>query len=303
MSLVGSRIPSLAGGAADLAGSTRASLKGQGDFDYNDYPARNFHFGLREHAMGAISNGMALHGGIIPFAGTFLIFSDYMRPAVRLAAIMKLHIVYIFTHDSIGLGEDGPTHQPIEHLVSLRAMPDLHLFRPADASETVEAWKLALEWKEGPTALVLTRQNLPVFDRRILGAAVGVRKGGYILLEPKTAPQVVLIGTGSEVHIALAAARILQEKGITARVVSLPSWSLFDSQSREYRDSVLPPAVWARVSIEAGSPLGWERYVGSEGIAIGLSRFGASAPSNVLYQQFGLTPERMVQEAIKLVNK
>ena len=303
MNLAGGRIPSLAGGAADLAGSTRASLKGLGDFDYGDYRGRNFHFGLREHAMGAITNGMALHGGIIPFAGTFLIFSDYMRPAVRLAAIMKLHIVYIFTHDSIGLGEDGPTHQPIEHLMSLRAMPDLLLLRPADATETVEAWKLALERQEGPTALVLTRQNLPVLDRKILAPAGGVQKGGYILLEPKAAPQVILIGTGSEVHIALAAAGILEEKGIAARVVSLPSWSLFDSQTKEYRDSVLPPQIRARVSIEAGSPIGWEHYVGSEGTAIGLSRFGASAPANILYQQFGLTAERMAQEALKLVNK
>jgi transketolase len=251
--------------------------------------------------MGAIANGMALHGGVIPYAATFLIFYDYMRPPVRLAALMGLRVVYIFTHDSIGLGEDGPTHQPIEQLMGLRAVPNLVSIRPADATETVEAWKVAMERRHGPTALVLSRQNLPVLDRRTLAPASGVQRGAYILWEASPSPQAIIIGTGSETHIALEAARLLQEKGIAARAVSMPSWELFDVQPAEYRDQVLPPRIRARVSVEAGTPLGWERYVGLEGVAIGVSRFGASAPGRVIYEQLGLTAHRVTDEAMRLL--
>ena len=260
------------------------------------------HFGVREHAMGAIANGMALHGGTIPYTATFLIFSDYMRPAIRLGALMGARVVYIFTHDSIGLGEDGPTHQPIEHLMGLRSIPGITVLRPADATETVEAWKEAIAGPKGPRVLVLSRQNLPILDRTELAPAEGAQKGGYILWEASTSPEVILVATGSEVHIALEAASLLDEKSISARVVSMPSWELFDAQPAEYRDSVLPPATKARISIEAGSTIGWERYVGLDGKAIGLDRFGASAPASELYKRFGLTPERMVEEAEKLLS-
>jgi transketolase len=250
-----------------------------------------------------VANGLALHGGAIPFTATFLIFSDYMRPAIRLGALMGQQVIYIFTHDSIGLGEDGPTHQPIEQLLALRAIPNLVVFRPADATETIDAWKSALERRGGPTALVFSRQNLAILDRT---SSSGAHLGGYVLWEaPDKAgkPSVILIGTGSEVHIALEAGRLLQEQGIAARVVSLPSWELFQAQTKEYRASVLPPEIRARVSIEAGTTLGWERYVGTEGVAIGISGFGASAPINVLYEQFGLTAQHVVDEATKLVQE
>ncbi len=295
------KIPSLVGGSADLAPSTKTMLKDYGDFSSGDYGGRNMHFGVREHAMGAIASGMALHGGIIPYTGTFLIFYDYMRPPVRLAAMMGLRVIYIFSHDSVGLGEDGPTHQPIEQLVGLRSVPNLVTIRPADATETVQAWKIALQRGHGPTALVLSRQNLPLLDRKTLAPASGVLRGGYILWEAATSPDVILIGTGSEVHIALEAGRLLQESDVAARVVSLPSWELFDVQPAEYRNAVLPPAMKARISIEAASPLGWERYVGSEGVAIGLPRFGASAPWKVIYEQLGLTARHVADEALNLL--
>ncbi|MFQ5996251.1 MAG: transketolase [Dehalococcoidales bacterium] len=295
------KVRSLVGGSADLAPSTKTMLKDYGDFSSGDYSGRNMHFGVREHAMGAIASGMALHGGIIPYTGTFLVFYDYMRPPVRLAAMMGLRVIYIFSHDSVGLGEDGPTHQPIEQLVGLRAVPNLVVLRPADATETVEAWKIALQRRNGPTALVLSRQNLPVLDRETLASAGGVLRGGYILWEAATSPDVILIGTGSEVHIALEAGRLLQQSGIAARVVSLPSWELFDAQPLAYRNEVLPPSIKARISIEAAVPLGWERYVGSEGVVIGLPRFGASAPWQVIYEQLGLTARHMVDEALNLV--
>ena len=253
--------------------------------------------------MGSIANGMALHGGIIPYTATFLIFSDYMRPPIRLAALMDLRVVYIFTHDSIGLGEDGPTHQPIEQLLSLRAIPNVVVLRPADATETVEAWKVAMERRYGPTVLVMGRQNLPVLDRGTYAAAAGVQRGGYVLWEGSENPEAILIGTGSEVHIALDAGKILEEKGITARVVSLPSWKLFDAQSADYRNSVLPSRVRARVAIEAATTMGWERYVGLEGVALGIPHFGASAPAAVLYEKFGLTAQRMADEAETLVKR
>ena len=303
MNAIAPKVHSLMGGSADLAPSTKTILKDKGDYGAEEYCGHNMHFGVREHAMGAIASGMALHGGIIPYTATFLIFYDYMRPSVRLAALMGIQVIYIFTHDSVGLGEDGPTHQPIEQLMGLRTVPRLVTLRPADATETVEAWKVALEHRHGPTALVLTRQNLPVLNRTELAPASGVQYGGYILWEAAAPPDIILIGTGSEVHIALEAGELLQEKSIAARVVSLPSWELFDAQPVEYRNAVLPPNIRARISIEAGTPLGWERYVGLDGIAIGLSRFGASAPGKVIYEKLGLTAQHMVDEALKLLQR
>jgi len=251
--------------------------------------------------MGGIASGMALHGGIIPYTATFLVFSDYMRPPMRLAAMMGLRVIYIFSHDSVALGEDGPTHQPVEQLMGLRTVPNLVVLRPADATETVEAWKVALQRRHGPTALMLSRQSLPVLDRKALAPASGVHRGGYVLWEAANPPVVILIGTGSEVYIALEAGKLLQKKGVAASVVSLSSWELFDAQSVEYRNSVLPASISARVSIEAGVTLGWERYVGPEGVAIGLSRFGASAPWQVIYEQLGLTAQHMADEALHLL--
>lgn len=303
MNAIAGRVRTLMGGSADLAPSTKTILKDQGHYGFEYYCGRNMHFGVREHAMGAIASGMALHGGIIPYTATFLVFYDYMRPPVRLAALMGLRVIYIFSHDSIGLGEDGPTHQPIEHLAGLRAVPGLVTIRPADATEVVEAWRVALERSQGPTALVLSRQNLPVLDRTILAPAGGLQRGGYILWEASPRPDTILIGSGSEVHLALEAGKMLEAEGIAARVLSLPSWELFDAQSIEYRNHVLPLEVKARVSIEAGVPLGWERYVGLEGIAVGLSRFGASAPGKVLYERLGLTARRVADEARRLLQR
>lgn len=300
MNALAPRIHSLAGGSADLAPSTKTMLSEGGDYGAADYRARNLHFGIREHAMGAIASGMARHGGVIPYTATFLVFYDYMRPPVRLAAMMGLRVIYVFTHDSVGVGEDGPTHQPIEQLVGLRSVPNLVTIRPADATETVEAWKAALKRVDGPTALVLSRQSLPVLDRRKLAPASGVQRGGYILQDVEK-PEVIIMGTGSEVTIALEAGELLQEKGIRARIVSLPSWELFDAQPAEYRSTVLPESIKARISIEAGSPLGWERYVGDNGIIIGISHFGSSAPGKVLYEKLGLTAQRVADEAVNLL--
>jgi len=303
MNAIAKKVHSLVGGSADLAPSAKTILKDKGNYGSEEYGGHNMHFGVREHAMGAISNGMALHGGIIPYTATFLVFYDYMRPPVRLAALMGIRVIYIFTHDSIGVGEDGPTHQPVEQLVGLRSVPGLVTLRPADATETVEAWKVAMENQNRPTALILSRQNLPVLDRKMLAPASGVQRGGYVLWEGGTSPEVIIIGTGSEVHIALGAGKLLQEQGIAARVVSLPSWELFDAQSTEYRNDILPPNIRARISIEAASPLGWERYVGLDGVAIGLNRFGASAPAEVIYEKLGLTARRVVDEAIRLIKR
>ncbi len=301
MNAIVDKVHAFTGGSADLAPSTKTLLKDHGHYGFEEFCGHNMHFGVREHAMGAIANGMALHGGTIPYAATFLIFSDYMRPPMRLAALMEQRVIYIFTHDSIGMGEDGPTHQPIEQLAGLRAVPNLVVLRPADATETVEAWRVALERRNGPTALILSRQNLPVLDRAALGPASGVQQGGYVLWGATAKPDVILMGTGSEVHIALEAGTLLQKKGINSRVVSLPSWELFDAQSPEYRNSVIPDDVRARVSIEAASTLGWERYVGLDGVSIGLDRFGASAPAAELYRQFNLTAQRVVDEATRLL--
>lgn len=303
MNVLAPKIHNLIGGSADLAPSTKTTLTDCGDFGLKNCSGRNFHFGVREHAMGAIANGMALHGGVIPYTGTFLVFYDYMRPPVRMAALSSIRTVFIFSHDSIGLGEDGPTHQPIEQVMGLRSVPNLVTLRPADATETAEAWKVALTRHHGPTALITTRQNLPVLDRNALASAGGVRHGAYILWETAPSPQVIIIGTGSEVHLALQAGKMLQEKDIKVRVVSMPSWELFDAQPPDYRNQVLPPEIRTRLSIEAGTPLGWERYVGLDGTAIGIPRFGASAPGNVLYERLGLTAQRVVDEALRLLGK
>jgi transketolase len=297
------KLHALVGGSADLAPSTKTIIQEKGHFGIDDYSGHNLHFGVREHAMGSIANGMARHGGVIPYTATFLIFYDYMRTPVRLAAMMKQRVIFVFTHDSVGLGEDGPTHQPIEQLAGMRAVPNLTVIRPADATETVEAWKIALENRLGPTALIFTRQKLPVIDRKELAPASGVKRGGYVLWQDLSKPQVILIGTGSEVHIALEASRILKQRGITASVVSMPSWDLFDAQSDAYRNSVLPPEIRARISIEAATTLGWKKYVGDIGASIGINRFGLSAPYKEIYEKFGLTAQKMAVEAEKLLQK
>ena len=301
MNAISRKVHSFTGGSADLAPSTRTMLKDHGDYGFDEYYGHNMHFGVREHAMGAIANGMSLHGGIIPYTGTFLVFYDYMRPPVRLAAMMGIRVVYIFTHDSVGLGEDGPTHQPVEQLAGLRSVPGLVTIRPGDAHETVEAWKAAVSRRDGPTALVLSRQKMPVLDRTTLASAAGVQRGGYVLWEAGPSPQAIVIGTGSEVHLALEAGHKLQEMGVSARVVSMPSWEMFDAQPEEYRHEVLPPDVSARVAIEAASPLGWERYVGLAGSIIAVNRFGASAPAETIYEKLGLDAAHVADEVIKLL--
>ncbi|MEU7000743.1 transketolase [Nonomuraea sp. NPDC046570] len=296
-------LPELWGGSADLAESNNTTMKGEPSFIPEEFQTREFpgnpfgrtlHFGIREHGMGSILNGIALHGGTRPYGGTFLVFSDYMRPAVRLAALMKLPVTYVWTHDSIGLGEDGPTHQPIEHLWALRAIPGLDVVRPADANETAAAWKAVLKHTDRPAALALTRQNLPVYPAN----AEGVAKGGYVLREASNGrPQVVLIGTGSEVEIAVAARELLEAQGITTRVVSMPCVEWFQNQDIAYRQTVLPSAVKARVAVEAGIAMGWHEFVGEAGEVVGLEHFGASAPYRTLYEQFGLTAERVAAAA------
>ena len=295
LNVLAGRLEGLLGGAADLAPSTETHLKEFDDFGLGDWGGRNIHFGVREHAMGGIVNGMAMHGGLRPFGATFLVFSDYMRGAIRIGAVMGAHSTWVFTHDSIGLGEDGPTHQPIEHLASLRAMPGIRVIRPADANETVGAWKLAIELP-GPTALILSRQGLPVIDDAEL-ARTSVAMGAYALVDTPGTPDVILIGTGSEVSIAIDAAAKLAEEGINARVVSMPSWEVFDAQSPAYRERVLPSAVRARVAVEAASPLGWTKYTGDAGGFVGIDHFGASAPGTELYAHFNITADAVVAAA------
>ncbi len=311
-------VPNLVGGSADLDPSTRTMMKGKGDFQSADVPeegqtpptqgmaggvwgyaGRNVHFGIREHAMAAILTGMAHHGGVIPFGATFLTFSDYMRPGIRMAALSGAHVIYVWTHDSIAVGEDGPTHEPVEQLAGLRAMPNLVVLRPADANETVEAWRFAMNHTGGPVGLVLTRQKLPVLDRATLAPAAGTARGAYVLIDavPGVPPELILLATGSEVSLALAAHRQLSGEGVRSRVVSMPSWELFEAQPAEYRRSVLPPALSARVSVEAASPFGWERYVGPSGAIIGVDRFGASAPGPVVMAHYGFTVEHVVATA------
>ncbi len=293
-------LPALLGGSADLTPSNNTLPKGEHDLTPKDFTGRYIHFGVRELGMGGILNGLALHGGVRPYAGTFLIFSDYMRPAIRLAALMELPVIFVFTHDSIGLGEDGPTHQPIEQVASLRLIPHLAVFRPADATETVEAWRAALGRRHAPSALVLTRQALPVIDRTTHAPAEGVARGAYILRDADD-PDVILIGTGSEVHLALAAQEILAAQNVKARVVSMPCWELFEEQPEEYREAVLPSALRARVAVEAGTTLAWGRYVGLDGAVVGLDRFGASAPYQVLYQKLGITAEAVAEAARRVL--
>ncbi|WP_246053382.1 transketolase [Actinocorallia herbida] len=313
LSAIGPVLPELWGGSADLAESNNTTMKGEPSFIPAEFQTdewqggpygRTLHFGIREHAMGAILNGIALHGGTRPYGGTFLVFSDYMRPSVRLAALMKLPVTYVWTHDSIGLGEDGPTHQPVEHLWSLRAIPGLDVVRPADANETAVVWRTILEHTDRPAGLALTRQKVPVFDRDVLASAEGAAKGGYVLAEADGGtPEVIIIATGSEVELALAARESLQAEGTATRVVSMPCVEWFDAQDAAYRAEVLPPAVRARVSVEAGIALGWHRYVGEDGASISLEHFGGSADYKTLYQQFGITPEAVVAAARESLTK
>ncbi len=296
---VASGLPNLIGGSADLAGSNKTTIKGADNLISSSPGGRNIHYGIREHAMASIMNGMALHGGIRPFGGTFLIFSDYMRPAIRLAALMGQSVIYVFTHDSIGLGEDGPTHQPVEQLAALRAVPNLCDLRPGDAAETEIAWRVAIERTEGPSFLALTRQKVVLLDRRgMLAGAEGLRRGGYVLAEAANGtPEVILIASGSELGIILEARERLEAEGTPTRVVSLPSWYLFGRQEKDYRDSVLPPAISKKVSVEAASTFGWTRWVGASGSSLGLDHFGASAPSDILFEKFGFTVEDVVEAA------
>ncbi len=295
-------LPNLIGGSADLAPSNKTFIKGEEVFQSESYQGRNFHFGVREHGMGSILNGMALHGGLIPYGGTFLIFSDYMRPPIRLAAMMGLKVIYVFTHDSIGLGEDGPTHQPIEQLAALRAIPNMTVIRPGDANETAEAWRFTINYKEGPVALALSRQGVPTLDRDTYSPADGLHRGAYVLREEGNGkPDIILISSGTEVALAVEAAEELQGRNLSVRVVSMPSWRLFDMQPEAYRHQVLPPEIWARLAIEAGVAQGWHRYVGDRGDIIGMTRFGASAPSKVLYEKFGFTVEKVVERALGLL--
>lgn len=292
-------LPELVGGSADLTESNATALPGV-PASGRDRVGRYLHYGVREHGMAAVMNGLALHGGLRPYGGTFLVFSDYLRPALRLSALMRQPVIYVFTHDSIGLGEDGPTHQPVEHLASLRAIPGLVVIRPADGWEVAEAWRAALERRDGPTALVLSRQDLPVLERPPNASAAGLRFGGYVLRElgRGAEPDVVLLATGSEVHVALGATEQLAAAGLRARVLSMPSWELFEAQPREYREDVLGPRSALRVAVEAGASLGWERWVGPEGVLVTMDRFGASAPGPVLMERFGFTPEAVAERAL-----
>ncbi|HZE60514.1 MAG TPA: transketolase [Burkholderiales bacterium] len=304
MNAIAHRLPALIGGSADLDPSTHTALLGMGDFEPSRYGGRNLHFGVREHGMGAILNGLAAHGGSIPFGATFLVFSDYMRPSIRLAALMGLQVIYVFTHDSIALGEDGSTHQPVEHLAALRAIPRLVVIRPADANETAAAWRVALETRGRPVALVLSRQNLPTLDRGALAPAEGLRRGAYVLADAANGePNVILIASGAEVALMVAARQKLLEKQIQARIVSMPSWELFDVQPQEYRDSVLPPRMTARLAVEAGTSQGWHRYTGERGDVLAVDRFGASAPGEVLMREYGFTAENVCARVLALLGR
>jgi transketolase len=311
------RLPGLIGGSADLNPSTQTELKGAGDFQNPNeagddqqgsaggcwgYAGRNLHFGVREHGMGAVMNGLAAHGGIIPFGGTFLVFSDYLRPAIRLAALMELRVIYVFTHDSIAVGEDGATHQPVEQVASLRAIPGLTVIRPCDANETAVAWRVAVESRDRPVALILTRQNVPTIDRGHFAPAEGLRRGAYVLADaPNAKPELILIASGSEVGLIVAAQQKLLEQKVPVRLVSMPSWELFEAQSPEYRESVLPKSVGARLAVEAGVTLGWRKYAGDHGDVIGVDRFGASAPGPVVMREYGLSVDNVCQRALALL--
>lgn len=299
---ISKEIPNLIGGSADLTGSNNTDFNESGIFDSNDRKGRYIHYGVREHGMAAALNGLALHGGVIPYGGTFLVFSDYNKPSIRIAALSEIPSIFVFSHDSIGLGEDGPTHQPIEHLAAMRATPNVHLYRPADANETAICWKCAIERDNGPSLLALTRQSLPILDRSVYESVSGVEKGAYVIKKESGKDiDLVLLSTGSEVHLTLLAAEKLEMEGVSTRVVSLPCIDLFEKQTNEYIDSVIPPSVKKRVSVEAGTTFGWHRWVGSEGLAIGIDTFGASAPYEQVYDHFGLTPENIAEKAKALL--
>ncbi len=303
LNAIAPKVPNLIGGSADLTPSNNTYLKGFGDLSRDNPAARNIHYGVREHAMGAALNGITLHGGLIAYGGTFLVFSDYMRPAIRLAALMNIPTIFVFTHDSLWIGEDGPTHQPVEHLPSLRAIPNLTVIRPSDATEVVEAWRYALTHRDGgPIAILLTRQGVPVIDRQKYASASGLHRGAYVLADAEGGvPELILLATGSEVHLALAAREVLQNQGIPTRVVAMPSWEIFEKQPEDYKRTVLPPQVHKRLAIEAAVPLGWERYIGLRGEVIGVERFGASAPYKVIMEKFGFTVENIVARAQNLL--
>ncbi len=303
LNAIAKRVPNVLGGSADLAPSTKTLIAGASDQAVDSHGGRNVHFGIREHAMAAMVNGMALHGGVIPYGSTFLIFSDYLRPSLRVAALMNVHSIFVFTHDSIAVGEDGPTHQPVEHLASLRAMPNFVVIRPADANETAAAWRIALH-RSGPVALILSRQNLPILDQGRYASASGLEKGAYIVSDVEGKPDILLIATGSEVHLALQAQeKLTAEKGIQARVISMPCWELFLEQPQDYRDFVLPPEVKARLAIEAGSSMGWAQWVGDQGAIIGVDRFGTSAPGPEVLRRYGFSVENVVARAEALVKR
>ncbi|MBN1266030.1 MAG: transketolase [Anaerolineales bacterium] len=297
------KLPHLIGGSADLTGSNKTQLGDVPAFSVENRTGRYLHYGVREHAMGAAMNGLALHGGFIPYGGTFLVFSDYVRPAIRLSALMDLRVIYVFTHDSIGLGEDGPTHQPIEHLAALRSIPELVVIRPADANETAYAWLAALDRRHGPTAMALSRQNLPTIDRSAAGSAKGLLQGAYVLIDPDASPEIILMASGSEVALILDAAHQLAGEGIAARVVSFPSWELFAAQPLSYQQMVLPPELKARVAVEAGTSQGWHRWVGDSGEVLSIERFGASAPYLEIYEHLGLTVEGVVEAARRTLGR
>jgi transketolase len=294
-------LPSMIGGSADLTPSNNTLVKGMGEFQSKNRAGRYIRYGVREHAMGAIMNGMAITDGIIPYGGTFFVFSDYMRPAIRLGCIMGIRPIYVFTHDSIGVGEDGPTHEPVEQLAALRCIPKMISLRPSDANETVAAWKFAIEYKNGPVALLLTRQKLPTIDRAKYPSADNLVKGAYILIENSSTPDIILIGTGSEVQLALGAYEQLVQEGVKARVVSMPSWELFERQTKEYRDAVLPPSVKKRIAVEAAVSMGWEKYIGDAGRFVGMNSFGASAPVDAVFKHFGFTVENVVKTAKEIL--
>ena len=297
-----SEIPSLLGGSADLTPSNNTDLKGYQDFNTQTPEGRYVRYGVREHAMAGIMNGIAIYGGLVPYGGTFLVFVDYLRPSIRLASISKIKPIYVFTHDSIGVGEDGPTHQPVEQMASLRAIPGLILIRPSDANETAQAWRFALEHSGSPVALALTRQNLIIVDRTIYSSAEGVNKGAYILKDSKSKPKIILMASGSEVDLALRSAEVLEKQGVRTRVVSFPSWEIFEMQSDQYKESILPKAVRARVSIEAGVGQGWDKYIGIDGISIAIDgKYGASAPQNIVFEKYGFTVENVVKNAKKIL--
>ena len=301
LNAIASKLPTLIGGSADLAPSNKTFLNTSHEFQKDAYDGRNIRFGVREHAMGGIMSGMFLHHGLRPYGGTFLVFADYLRPALRVAAIMKIPVIYIFTHDSIAVGEDGPTHQPVEHLASLRAIPGITVIRPADASETAQAWRQAIKTTTGPVVLILSRQKLPVLKSNAIED--GLTKGAYVLADCDGKPDIILIGTGSEVHIILEAKARLLEEGVAARVVSMPSWELFEKTSQNYKDRVLLPDVQTRLAVEAGSPMGWCRYVGTSGAVIGINSFGASAPGGIVMEKYGFNPDNVVQKALELIKK